>query len=331
MRLLLILTFIPGFVIGQCNGSFSLCNKTYNEVAYLTTHNAYNAQQENFSFPNQNFSITNQMNDGVRALMIDVHDLAGVPSVFHEFSFLGNAPLQSNLNEIKTFLDGNPNEVITLILECYVSSSVIESELITAGLYNYLYTKPAAGPWNTLGEMISANTRLVVLTDVDDAGVGQEWYHYAWDHCVETHYSVNNINDFTNDYNRGSATNDLFIFNHFLTSATTGTGLPNEASAVNDYNFLMSRIEGHYSEYSKFPNFITLDFYEIGEGMEVVDSLNSDSHTLSLIGLNDEIIVGNTQLIKITNLLGQEVEYKPNTPLIYIYSDGSTERVYNVE
>ena len=37
------------------------------------------------------------------------------------------------------------------------------------------------------------------------------------------------------------------------------------------------------------------------------------------------------ELIKITDLIGREVTFKPNTPLIYIYSDGSTEKVYNVE
>lgn len=37
------------------------------------------------------------------------------------------------------------------------------------------------------------------------------------------------------------------------------------------------------------------------------------------------------ELVKIVNLLGQETEHKPNTPLIYIYSDGSTERVYTVK
>lgn len=331
MRLLLPILVITGFSFGQCNGSFTLCDKPYNEVAFLTTHNAYNADQEGFSLPNQNVGLTNQLNDGVRALMIDVHDLAGVPSVFHEVSALGSATLQSNLSEVKTFLDNNPSEVVTLILECYVSSSVIESELIAAGLYNYLYTKPVVGPWNTLTEMIGANTRLVVFTDVNDAGVGQDWYHYAWDYCVETHFSVSNINNFTNDYNRGNANNDLFIFNHFLTSAITGTGLPNQAAAVNDFNFLMSRINGHYIEYSKFPNFITLDFYDIGDGMEVIDSLNSGTYALSL----EEVNTGNTwqskQLIKITNLLGQETPYKPNTPLIYMYSDGSADRVFSVE
>ena len=37
------------------------------------------------------------------------------------------------------------------------------------------------------------------------------------------------------------------------------------------------------------------------------------------------------KLVKIVNLLGQEVEYAPNTVLIYQYSDGTSEKVFTIE
>ena len=49
---------------GQCNGSYDLCNKRYNEVAYLTTHNAFNSKQDRYLFPNQKTNITEQLNNG---------------------------------------------------------------------------------------------------------------------------------------------------------------------------------------------------------------------------------------------------------------------------
>jgi uncharacterized protein (TIGR02145 family) len=39
----------------------------------------------------------------------------------------------------------------------------------------------------------------------------------------------------------------------------------------------------------------------------------------------------NKNLIKISDLMGRETEFKPNTVLIYVYSDGTTERVLQVE
>lgn len=50
--------------------------------------------------------------------------------------------------------------------------------------------------------------------------------------------------------------------------------------------------------------------------------------SLSLEELNTS---SNKELVKITDLMGRETEFKPNTVLLYIYSDGTTERVYRVE
>ena len=130
----------------------------------------------------------------------------------------------------------------------------------------------------------------MIFTDVDDATAGQSWYHYAWDHCVETHFTVYNVGAFENDYNRGAAQNDLFIFNHFITDQTFGIGSQGDAATVNEFNFLMPRIQQHFNEKGKFPNFITLDFYDLGMGKEVVDSLNSGSFVLGIEELIQEEI-----------------------------------------
>ena len=45
---LFILFFCFLDVKSQCNGSFQLCDKKYNEVAFLTTHNAFNSSEDNF-------------------------------------------------------------------------------------------------------------------------------------------------------------------------------------------------------------------------------------------------------------------------------------------
>ena len=36
-------------------------------------------------------------------------------------------------------------------------------------------------------------------------------------------------------------------------------------------------------------------------------------------------------VVKIFDLMGRETTFKPNTPLIYVYDDGSTEKVFYVE
>ena len=50
----------------------------------------------------------------------------------------------------------------------------------------------------------------------------------------------------------------------------------------------------------------------------------------SLVGM-DEIGSSQKELVKIVDLMGRETENKPNTLLIYIYSDGTKEKLYRVE
>ena len=273
---LLILTFIFSafsWSFSQCNGEFSLCQKRYDEVAYLTTHNAFNSSQGGFTFPNHNFDIEQQLNDGVRALMIDVYNLFGNAVVYHGTSILGTSPLQDELEKIKNFLDLNPNEVVTVILECYVDANTIESELTSVGLINDLYTHTIGTSWPTLEELINMNKRCLIFSDENDAGTIQGWYHYMWDHMVETHFSVNSINDFTCDYNRGDPQNDLFILNHFITNAV-GVGVESEAEIANSNPFFLNRALQCQTSSGKLPNFVTVDFYELGDSKLVVDQLN---------------------------------------------------------
>lgn len=45
----------------------------------------------------------------------------------------------------------------------------------------------------------------------------------------------------------------------------------------------------------------------------------------------DELDGTAVTLVKITDLMGRETVFAPNTPLIYIYSDGSVQRVFEIE
>ena len=47
------------------------------------------------------------------------------------------------------------------------------------------------------------------------------------------------------------------------------------------------------------------------------------------IGINELTTIKN--LIQILDLMGRETSFKPNTPLIYVYDDGSKEKVFSVE
>ena len=268
------LYFITFNFYGQCNGSYDLCNKRYNEVAYLTTHNAFNSKQDRYLFPNQKTNITEQLNNGVRGLMIDVYEDNESIVVYHAYKFLGSQPLSVYLNDIKYFLDNNPNEILTIILETYTSSNAIENEISKVGLLEYLHTQDVNSLWPKLQMMIDSNKRLVILSDKNDANENQSWYHYMWDFAVENKYGQINC-----EFNRGNPENSLFIFNHFITSLT---GNKDNANKVNSFKYFMNHITKCKDLKNKFPNFITVDFYEIGESLDVVSKLNTIEFTRNL-------------------------------------------------
>ena len=289
------------YIHAQCNGDSAICNKQYDHVVYVTTHNAFN-YSGSFQAPNQTYPVSQQLQDGVRAFMLDVHDYFGVPTLYHGVFALGTEPLEDVLIDIRDFMDQNQNEVVTLIFECYVSADDMDTVFTAAGLKPYLHEQSVTSPWPTLQEMINSDKRLVVLTDVDDASVGQEWYHYMWDYCVETHYTANSRADFSCDFNRGDSINSLFILNNFITSIL-GTGMIDSATAINSNPYLLNRANQCMGEKGKLPNFLTVDFYEVGDVFDVKDNLNDN-------------FTGMNQLNQINNIDLYPNPVCPNTNLV---------------
>jgi len=206
---------------------------------------------------------------------LDVYEGSDGLVVYHGYKMLGSKPFVEVLEEIRSFMNENTNEVITIILECYVNSNQIAADLETSGLTKYLYAKSRNEDWKTLGEMISDNTRLVVLSDKSDAQVGQEWYHYIWDVAVETHFTNHKLKHFSNEFNRGkenAVTKDLVVLNHFLTKTITGVGSIRKSKKAN--SILVDRIKNFQLETGRFPNFITVDFVDIGNAKDAIDILN---------------------------------------------------------
>src|SRR5205807_1017921 len=59
---------------GSCNGSLGLCARPLNEVIFPGTHNSFAASKEpGWYFASQTYPIARQLDDGIRALLIDIH------------------------------------------------------------------------------------------------------------------------------------------------------------------------------------------------------------------------------------------------------------------
>ena len=70
------------------------------------------------------------------------------------------------LGGIKTWLDNNPNEVVTLLLvnSINVDASRLNTDFTRSGINKYAYAPTSSsGSWPTLQSLIDANSRLVVF------------------------------------------------------------------------------------------------------------------------------------------------------------------------
>jgi hypothetical protein len=254
----------------ECNGAIELCERRYDEVVYPTTHNAMSNQADGWTYPNQYLGIARQLDDGVRGLMLDTHQYDGQIQLCHSLCPLGNLPLVDGLDLIRDFLERNRGEVVTIIFEAHTDAEAHAEAFAAAGLERLVHTQAADEPWPTLRELIDADRRLVVFTDDDGVGA-YGWYMNVWTHAWETPFAARTVDDFTCDPGRGDPENRLFIFNHFLTETFA---VPEEAPAVNANPFLIDRARACMDASGSLPNFVTVDFYSVGDLFEAVRMLN---------------------------------------------------------
>jgi hypothetical protein len=60
--------------VTSCNGAAALCGRRLDEVVFPGTHNSFAASDEpGWHFANQRYGISRQLDDGIRALLLDVH------------------------------------------------------------------------------------------------------------------------------------------------------------------------------------------------------------------------------------------------------------------
>lgn len=247
-------------------------DRRYDEVAWLCAHNAMNNQADGWKVPNQNKNVGGQFQDGVRAFMLDLHPQDGTIVLRHgpaAARWLGFKPLNQELSEVRDLLEKNPRCVITLILESYVPAKDVGAAFQAAGLDRFAHTQDPKQPWPTLAAMIAANHRLVILSD--RAAGGPPWILDVWKQAWETPFSAKTKEDLKNVPNRGNPKNALLILNHFCANPLPSRSL---AGTVNAKDFLGERLRQAQRIFGRKPNFIAVDFHDLGDPASTVAELN---------------------------------------------------------
>ncbi|KAI4346702.1 hypothetical protein L6164_007575 [Bauhinia variegata] len=273
---------------------FKLINNSlpFNKYAFLTTHNAFAIDGEpshtgipRITVDNQEDSITHQLNNGVRGLMLDTYDFDGDVWLCHSFGgqchdYTAFEPAIDTLKEIEAFLSANPPEIVTLILEDYVGPNGLTKVFNASGLMKYWFpvtSMPKNGQdWPLVSDMVAKNQRLLVFTSVKSKEES-EGIAYQWNYMVENQYGDGGRNAGScPNRAESSALNDksksLVLVNYFrstpfkpITCADNAGGLINMLSTC------------YAAAGNRWANFIAVDYFKRSEGggsFQAVDTLN---------------------------------------------------------
>lgn len=256
-----------------CSGHVELCDVPYDQVVFAATHNSHASTADGFSLANANHSVgvAEQLDDGVRALLMDTYYDGDTIVLCHGPCFLGQIEHAPVLADIVAFLDANPGEIISIIYQDDVAPTDLAADFEATGAIDLVYTHVDGEPWPTLGEMVAANQRLVITAE--SGSPPPDWHHHVWDVAWDTPYGPSSPDELSCELNRGSPDNDLFLVNHWVNN---DFGLPSvdAAAEVNAYDFLLARAQECWAMWDHPPNFLAVDFYTQGDLVAVVETLN---------------------------------------------------------
>ncbi|KAH8119888.1 PLC-like phosphodiesterase [Phellopilus nigrolimitatus] len=274
-----------------CNGNSQLCDKSYGNVTFVGAHDSYAVGTNNLA-ANQDYDVTQQLKDGIRLLQMQAHLSNNVIHLCHTSCLLyDGGTLQDYLAKVKTWMDANTNDVVTLLIvnSDGAQPSAFDSVFQAAGLTSLSYSPPSATlantAWPKLGDMIDNGTRLVTFLDTGADFSSVPYIIDEFTNVWETAFDVTDPS-FNCEVNRtkGDTSTEMYAINHFLDqniNVIASTISPDKAAlnttnAVSGTGSLGLQASQCGAQYGRSPNFMLVDFYEYGGGsvFQVAATLN---------------------------------------------------------
>ncbi|RHZ65182.1 uncharacterized protein CDV56_107104 [Aspergillus thermomutatus] len=284
-----------------CNNSPSLCSKSYGEITHLGAHDSPFVRDASTGYStaaNQYYNTTLQLDAGVRMVTAQVHSQDSEWHLCHSSCELLDAgKLSTWLKEIKSWLDSNPNDVVTVLLvnSDSASASDLNSEFETAGIVDYAYkpsSSSAPSSWPTLQTLINNGTRLMVFVASLDSNTDAPYLMDEFSLIWESPYQVTSPSNFScnpdrptsvkNDLSAALSSNRLPLMNHFLYATTilnieypNSTYVSTTNAPSGGVGNLGDTATKCRSAYGRQPAFILVDFFDKGPAIDTVDNLNN--------------------------------------------------------
>ncbi|KAL9133413.1 MAG: hypothetical protein Q9175_005412 [Cornicularia normoerica] len=270
-----------------CNGHAELCGRRYSNITTIGTHDS--AFVGDLPQDNQDLSVTAQLDAGIRFLQAQSHkNILGTLELCHTSCFEEDAgTVESYFSTVKTWLDANPNEVLTILLVNgdNVPVSMFDTAYTSSGLKPYAYIPPnsplAIDVWPTLQELITAGTRLVAFLDAG-ANPSVPYILDEFTYFFETPYDTTDptFPECTIDRPPGAtADGRMYIVNHFLDLDLGGIDIPDNAAdnttnAATGVGSIGAQADLCIGLYGRAPVGILVDYFDHGNVFAAQNTLN---------------------------------------------------------
>ncbi|KAF8377570.1 hypothetical protein HHK36_030952 [Tetracentron sinense] len=262
----------------------------FNKYSWLVTHNSFSIVDappltgvQRVTFYNQDDSVTNQLRNGVRGLMLDMYDFDNDIWLCHSFqgqcyNITAFEPAINALKEVEAFLSENPSEIVTIIIEDYVRTPKGLTKLFTdAGLLKYWFPvaqMPAKGEdWPTVTDMAQENHRLLVFTSIAskeaDEGIAYQWRYMVENQPGDGGVAQGSCPNRKESQPLNSRSASLFLQNYFPT-------LPIQAESCKEHSAALAGMVStcYNAAGNLMPNFLAVNFYMRSDGGGVFDAVD---------------------------------------------------------
>lgn len=303
-----------------CNNSPDLCSRPFNNITQLGAHNSPFLRNKNTSFStsgNHYYDTTTQLDAGVRLLSAQVHNFNGTGAdewhlCHSSCDLLDAGTLEAWLSTIKTWMDKNTNDVVTVLLvnSDSASASDLGAQFNSSGIAQYAYTPPSTSApttWPTLDALIGNNTRLMTfIASLNDASPQYPFLMNQYTYTFENDFENINPSNYSCTPSRptglttSSTGGRMFVQNHFLYETQLfGIQSPNASyagvtNAQEGYGSLGTAISNCTNVYGRVPWTVMVDFFNVGPAIASVDAANgvagsvTGRRTLSTAALTEE-------------------------------------------
>ncbi|PFH49645.1 hypothetical protein AMATHDRAFT_62773 [Amanita thiersii Skay4041] len=272
-----------------CNGHAELCSRSYGNVTFIGSHDSFAVSDDPVVLSrDQEVDIPTQLGLGIRLLQAQSHVWDGELHFCHTTCILfDGGRVVDYLAKVKTFLDQNPNEVLTLLFtnpEGQSVDGVWKPIFDQAGITPLAYVPPHVpmkwNEWPTLGDMIDSGKRVVVFLDAGADTSKVNFLLPEFPMIWETPFGVTDPSfPCSVDRIQGplSTEEHMYMINHSLNKDIFGIIVsdPLDAPTTNGVSSIIANAEGCAPlAGGRLPNFLLLDFVDKGEAFQAGRMLN---------------------------------------------------------